>query len=242
MDLKLQGMTKEKLSGLIADEIVAEAKLEEEALMTQWSALVSDVAARARSAGTGLVEEEPSLLQGAIAAALASNLEPDTDLTFKEFLDKTCQTSLVAKVQQATALEWISLQHAWLTNGHLQSKLASSACTGCDKEVFHDFGLGCLVLKVGGKPGNLKSKLYYRKPESGSPPERLTLYFGGKASAVVWDSVMSGGGAKNRILLKSGTQKEIEDQDQKWGLTLTPLPGMTTLQSSIWQPAWNVPA
>lgn len=243
VDSKLQGMNKEKLSSLIADEIVAEAKLEEEALMAQWSALVSDVTARARGAGTGLVEEDASLLQGAIATALASNLEPETEITFKEFLDRTCQTSLATKVQQATALEWVSLQHACLTNSYLRSKLASNACSGCDKEVFHDIGLGCLVLKIVGKPGALKSKLYYRKPETGSPPARLTLYFGGKASAVVWDSVMSGGGgAKNRILLKSGTQKEIEDNDQKWGLTLTPLPGMTTLQSSIWQPAWNVPA
>lgn len=211
--------------------------------MAQWSALVSDVTARARGAGTGLVEEDASLLQGAIATALASNLEPETEITFKEFLDRTCQTSLATKVQQATALEWVSLQHACLTNSYLRSKLASNACSGCDKEVFHDIGLGCLVLKIVGKPGALKSKLYYRKPETGSPPARLALYFGGKASAVVWDSVMSGGGgAKNRILLKSGTQKEIEDNDQKWGLTLTPLPGMTTLQSSIWQPAWNVPA
>lgn len=229
-------MKKEQLAELIGDELVADAKGEEAALVKTWSTLVADVAAGAKafSKDRQLLEDES--LAGAISSAVASNLEPDMDLSLKDLFKRMLSgTSVWANVQQASALQCLLLRQSNLAICDLEGN------AGNDKSdiSFSDQGLDCISIKVCGKPGNLKAKLFYSKPSDRDPPPKVCFYFGGKVSSTLWEAAVVAGGAKNRLLLKCGAGDACATGSQKWGVALSPLPGMTNLQSPMWLPAWN---
>eukprot|EP00438_Fugacium_kawagutii_P005303 Skav231733 [mRNA] locus=scaffold638:29046:32829:+ [translate_table: standard] len=223
VEQQLSNMKKDQLAELISDELVIDAKAEETVLIRQWSALVTDVTAAAKVSAQDkqLLDDED--LTGAVVSAIAAGLEPETEISFKEFRGKLPDGQpLFANFQQATGFQLMSCGHTWET-------------------LFQHEGLECVHLSIGGKPGNLKAKLVYRKPDSKPPPERVRFYFVGKVSSTLWDAACSpsAGGAKHRILLKCGSEGACDNDENKFGLILTPLSGMMSLQSPMWQPAWN---
>lgn len=230
VDAQLAPMNKSQLADLIADELVAEAKAEEATLVQKWSSLVADVAVCAKLNPQDSVDDAG--LASAIASAVGATLAPDTEMNLKDLRANASTASLWATFKQGTALEWIACHH---------SELSGSKCD-CGKVAFQDEGSEHIVVKIGGKPGNLKAKLFYRKPVDGQPvPDKIRFYFMGKVTVVSWTAAVSGGGSKQRLLLKNGSDEECKNDSQKFALVLSPLPVMTNLQSPMWKPAWNVP-
>lgn len=222
-----QSWNKAQLVDYLACQRVDSAKAAEVQLEKEWNLNWESMYRSLKScAGSGLTSEQASAMDSAVESALAKTepLEPNSRLSSKDIMKRVAATVPDHPATQALQAQAL-LQMSLLGGMH----------------PFNDVGLDKVDVKVTGKPGQLKGSLIMSKDDFMAAQQdegALKLFFAGRV-ALALGEVARDNPAKLRLMLDFD---ETEfNTTTGWVSLVTPLPGMQSLDSPLWKPAWNVP-